>query len=58
MEHAGEYDSNCNWCTQTNPQKSDKETGRVGLKRTSRDHLNYSIIKIDHNTEKSPGDLR
>ena len=27
-------------------------------KRTIRDHLNYSIIWISQNTEKSPGDLR
>ena len=26
--------------------------------RISRDHLNYSIVKIGQNTEKSPGDLR
>ena len=35
-------------------------TGTGGLvnKRTSRDHPNYNIIKIDQNTGKSPGDLR
>ena len=27
-------------------------------KRTSRDHPNYSIIKIGQISEKSPGDLR
>ena len=34
--------------------------GTVGLenKRTSGDHPNDSIIKIDQNTKKSPGDLR
>ena len=30
----------------------------LGNKRTSRDHPDYSIIKISQNTEKSPGDLR
>ena len=34
------------------------EGDNYGNKRTSGDHLNYSIIKIDQNTEKSPGDLR
>ena len=36
----------------------DKRTGGVGNKRRSRDHPNYSVIKIGQNTEKSPGDLR
>ena len=31
---------------------------RVGNKRMSRDHPNYSIVKISQNTEKSPGDLK
>ena len=35
-------------------------TGTEGLedKRSIGDHLNYRIIKIGQNTEKSPGDLR
>ena len=33
-----------------------KRTGRLGKKKTSEDHLNYNIIKIGQNTEKSPGD--
>ena len=32
-------------------------TGGLGNKRTSRDHPNYSIIKIGQNTEKSRADL-
>ena len=39
-------------------QRVRKGTGKCGNKKTSRDLLNYSIIKINHNTEKSPGDLR
>ena len=35
-----------------------KGAGGFGNKRTSRDHPNYSIIKISQNAEKSPGDLR
>ena len=33
-------------------------TGRLGNKRTSGDHPNYSTIEIGQNTEKSLGDLR
>ena len=33
-------------------------TGGLRNNRTSGDHLNYSIIEIDQNTEKSSGDLR
>ena len=35
-----------------------KGTGGFGNKRTSGDHLNYSIVEIGKNTETSPGDLR
>ena len=35
-----------------------KGTGGLGNKRTSGDHLNYCIIEIGQNTEKSPGDLK
>ena len=37
-------------------QKIGKETGELGNKRTSRDHPNYSIIKISLKTKKSPGE--
>ena len=30
----------------------------LGNNRTNGDHLNYCIIEIDQNTEKSPGDSR
>ena len=58
MEHQGDGDINCNWCTWNNPQRIDKGTGRLGKKRTSGDHPDYSIIKIGQNTENSPRDLR
>ena len=34
------------------------KTPVLGNKRTSGDHPNYSIVEIDQNTKKSPGDLR
>ena len=34
-----------------------KGTGGLGNQRTSRDHPDYSIIKIGQNTQKSPGDF-
>ena len=33
-------------------------TGGLGNERASGVHPNYSIIKINQNTEKCPGDLR
>ena len=39
-------------------KKKDKGTGKLGYKRARIDHQDYNIIKIDQNTEKSPGDLR
>ena len=58
MEHENDGDTYCNWCTCYSYQKIDKGTGVLGNKRTSGDHPDCSIIKIDQNTKKSPGDLR
>ena len=57
MEHESDGDTNCNWCTWYSQQRVGTETGGLGNKRTREDHPNDSIIKISHNTEKSPGDL-
>ena len=59
MEYDG--DTNCGWCAWNNSQKIAKERGRLGNKKTSRDHQEYSITKIGQNTEnteKSPEDLK
>ena len=58
MEHKGDCDTNCKWSTWNNPPKLDKGTGRLGNKRISGDHPDYSIIKIDKNTERSSRDVR
>ena len=58
MEHEGDSDTNCNWCTWNNLQKFDREIRRLRNQRSSRERLNNSIIKIGQNTEKNPGDLR
>ena len=39
-------------------EKDGTETGELGNKRTSKEHPNYSIVEIDSNTEKSPGNLK
>ena len=36
----------------------DKETGRFGNWRASRDHPDYRIIKIGENNNKNPGYLK
>ena len=41
-----------------NPKGLVKGTGRLGNRRTIRDHPDNCIIKIGQNTEKSPGNLR
>ena len=46
------------WYARKNPQSFGKGCGRITNQRTSRDYPVYSIIKIDQNTEKSPGHLR
>ena len=54
MEHEGDGDTNCGWCT----WNIGKETGRLVDKSTSKDHSDYSIDKIGKNTKKNPGDFR
>ena len=56
MEHEGDNDNKCNWCSWNDPQRIGKEIRRN--QRTSRDHPDDNITKIGQNTEKSPGDLR
>ena len=51
-------DTNCNWCTWNNLQRTDEGSRRLKNKRISRDHPDYSITKISQNTESSPVDLR
>ena len=52
MKHESDSNTSSNWCTLYNPQWIDKRIGELGNKRTSGDHSNYSIIKIDQTTEK------
>ena len=58
MEHEGEGDTNCNWCTRNKAQRIGTGTRRLRNQRTRGDHPDYGIIKIGQNPEKSPGDLR
>ena len=58
MGHEGDGDTNCCWWTRNDPQKIDKGAGSVGNGRNNRNHPNCSIIEIDQNTQKNPGDLR
>ena len=54
----GDGDTNCGRCTQDNPQRISKRSGKYGIKRTNRDHPDYTIININLKTEKTPGHLR
>ena len=45
-------------CALENTLRTGKGTGRHGNKRSSRHQSDNSIIKIDRDTEKSPGDLK
>ena len=58
MEHEVYSNVNCNWCTEKDTQSLFKGYGSLGNQRFSRDHPNYSIVKIGQNTEKSPVDLK
>ena len=58
MEHKGNGDTSCNWCTRYSHQVIGAGIGELGNKKTFGDYTNYIIVKIDQNTEKSPVDLR
>ena len=45
MEHEGDDDIICNWCTWNNPQRIGKTSRRLGNKRTRGDPP-YSIVWI------------
>ena len=58
MEHEGDGDIKCKWCTWNDPQRLGKEIEGVGNLRTIGDHQNYMIVNIGQNTEKRFGDPR
>ena len=58
MEHGGDGDTDCIWCTWNDPQLLGNEAGRVGNRWTSRDYPIHCIAKNVQDTEKSPGNLR
>ena len=51
-------DTNCNQFARYNHQRIGAWTGGLGNKRSSGDHLDYSIVEIGQNTKKSSGGLR
>ena len=57
MEHEFDGDNNCNWYARNNLQRICTGTGGPRNERTRGDDLDYRIINIGQNTEKSPGDL-
>ena len=58
MEYESDSDTNSNWRARHGNQRIGTGTEGLRNKRTSEDPPNYSIIEIDQNTEKSPGDSR
>ena len=58
VEHESDDYTNCNWYSKYSHQGVVTRTGGLGNKRKSEDYPNCCIIKINQNTEKSPGDLR
>ena len=57
MEQESDGDTNCDWRTRYSHQKIDTEPRELENKKTSEDHPNYCIVKINQNTKKSTGDL-
>ena len=57
MERESNGNTNCNWCSRYSHERVGIGTGGLGNKRTNRDNPNHNIVKIDQNTERSPGNL-
>ncbi len=57
MEYESDSVTNCNWCSWYNHQRIGTRIGGLGNNGTGGDCLNYSIVAIGRNTEKSPGCL-
>ena len=57
IEHEGDNNANHKRCAQNNPLMFGKGTRRLRNQRTRRKHLDYSIIMINQNIEKSLEDL-
>ena len=51
VEHESVVYANCNWCSWYSHRRINKGSGGLGNKKTSGDHLNNCIIKINQNTE-------
>ena len=58
VEHERDNYTTCNWCSWYSHQMISTRTAVFGNNRTVGDCLNYSIIEISQNTEKSPGDFK
>ena len=58
VEHESDDYTNCNWCSWCSHQRIGTWTGGHGNNRTGGDCLNYNIVEIGQNAEKSLGDLR
>ena len=58
MKYEGDSNTNCNRCAGYSHQKIGTWTEGLRNKRTSGDHINYSIIENGQNTKKIPGDFR
>ena len=58
MIHETDGDTNCNWRAWYSHQMISSGTRGLGNKRTSGDHLKYSIVTMGLNTKKTPRDER
>ena len=57
-EHEGDRDTYGIWHTWNSAQRLGKEAERVRHQTTNQNDSNYSIVEIEQNAEKIPGDLK
>ena len=57
-EHEGYSETNFSWHSCNSHQRLEKGSKRIGNHRKNQDHSEYSIVEINQNIQKSPGDMR
>ena len=58
VEHEGDGETSCNWCTWNGPQGFEKEMGGSGNQRKNRNSSEHTIDAVSLNTQGSSGDQR
>ena len=57
VDHEGDGNTSCGWCTWIGAQRVRRKTGKIGNQAKNQHHPHNSIVKIGYNIEKNLADL-